>query len=57
MRDSTISHYVMPIVSRNKIVNEHLEDVSISTEITEAMTKNSSIGDNLEDVISSDLEI
>ena len=47
----------MPIVSRNKIVNEHLEDVSISTEITEAMTKNSSIGDNLEDVTSTDLEI
>ena len=57
VRDDDIRNYEMSIRSYNKMVNEHLDDTSISTTITEAMTEDLSIGDDIEDVTDSDLEI
>ena len=57
VRDSIISHCKMFIESSDKIIKEHLYDVSISTIVTEAVTKDSSIRENLGDMTDSDLEI
>ena len=55
--DGSISHCKVPIGSCNKIFNEHLDNVSISIAVTEAMIEDSSIGDDFEDETDSDLEI
>ena len=52
-----MSYFKIPAWSCDEILNEHLKNPSISTDMTELMNEALSIVDNLEEVNDSDLEI